>query len=221
MSSHHFVKEGQEPALIFANGARCKSTIVNQLLEWSPFVLVLDGALQSVLELGIAINAVSGDFDSEPQVYQKLKDFPQVEIFETPNQDFTDLHKGIDICITKGYKNINVVWGTGERTDHTLGNLDLIARLKEQVQITFWDDYHQIYHLHNGFKKWFKKGQDISIIPWPKAKKVNAANLKWPLVNMDLRMNYQLSTCNVVAEDGILSVDYEDGDLIMFEGHFN
>ena len=64
MSSHHFVREGQEPALIIANGAACDPERMGQLLEWNPFVLVLDGALHRVLELGIRIDAVLGDFDS-------------------------------------------------------------------------------------------------------------------------------------------------------------
>jgi len=53
MSSHHIVREKQEPALIIANGEACSTELLNQLLEWSPFVVVLDGAyeLKSMLYL--------------------------------------------------------------------------------------------------------------------------------------------------------------------------
>jgi uncharacterized Rossmann fold enzyme len=64
MSSHHFVRDGQEPALIIANGAECDSELLGQLLEWNPYVLVLDGALQRVLDMNIRVDAVLGDFDS-------------------------------------------------------------------------------------------------------------------------------------------------------------
>lgn len=220
MSSHHFVKDGQEPALILANGAVCSQKILSEFLEWCPFVLVVDGALQTALDKGIAFNAVSGDFDSETNPHQKLQHLPHVEIIETPDQDFTDLHKAVMICIEKGYKTVHVLWGTGKRTDHTIGNLDLIVRLKELVTLCFWDDFHKIYRAPDGFKKWYKKGTDISLLPWHLAKNVTAQNLQWPLNKLDLRLSFQLGTCNKIAENGFLEIHYEEGDLLMMEGHF-
>ena len=64
MSSHHIVREGQEPALIIANGESCSNELMGQLLEWSPLVLVLDGAITRVNELGIKVDVLLGDFDS-------------------------------------------------------------------------------------------------------------------------------------------------------------
>ena len=40
MSSHHIVRDDQEPALIIANGASCSNELLGQLLEWSPIVIV-------------------------------------------------------------------------------------------------------------------------------------------------------------------------------------
>ena len=38
MSSHHIVRDDQEPALIITNGASCsEEELIGQLLEWSPF----------------------------------------------------------------------------------------------------------------------------------------------------------------------------------------
>jgi thiamine pyrophosphokinase len=51
MSSHHIVRDDQEPALIIANGASCSEELMGQLLEWSPLVIVLDSAIERVLEL--------------------------------------------------------------------------------------------------------------------------------------------------------------------------
>ena len=50
MSSHHIVRDDQEPALIIANGASCSDELMGQLLEWSPLVIVLDSAIERVLE---------------------------------------------------------------------------------------------------------------------------------------------------------------------------
>ena len=58
MSSHHIVKDKQEPALIIANGEECSQELMGQLLEWQPTVMVLDGALDRVLPLGIKVDIV-------------------------------------------------------------------------------------------------------------------------------------------------------------------
>ena len=63
MSSHHIVKDDQEPALIIANGASCATELMGQLLEWSPWVIVLDSAIERVLPLNIKVDVVLGDFD--------------------------------------------------------------------------------------------------------------------------------------------------------------
>ena len=51
MSSHHIVRDDQEPALIIANGEACSMELLNQLLEWNPLVIVLDSAITRVLDL--------------------------------------------------------------------------------------------------------------------------------------------------------------------------
>ena len=63
MSSHHIVRDDQEPALIIANGLACNTELLGQLLEWSPLVIVLDAAIERVLDLGIKVDVLLGDFD--------------------------------------------------------------------------------------------------------------------------------------------------------------
>ena len=91
MSSHHIVRDDQEPALIIANGASCSFELLGQLLEWSPIVIVLDNAIDRVLQLDIKVDVLLGDFDDDfnPEIY-KEKQFP-LEIVYTPNQEKTDL----------------------------------------------------------------------------------------------------------------------------------
>ena len=91
MSSHHIVRDDQEPALIIANGAACSEELLGQLLEWSPLVIVLDSAIERVLELGIKVDVLLGDFDRGFDVnHYKESQYP-IEIIHTPNQDKTDL----------------------------------------------------------------------------------------------------------------------------------
>jgi thiamine pyrophosphokinase len=56
MSSHHFVKEGQEPALIISDANAVAFEKIQELLEWSPTVIVIEPALHTVLSWGIKID---------------------------------------------------------------------------------------------------------------------------------------------------------------------
>jgi thiamine pyrophosphokinase len=123
MSSHHIVRDKQEPALIIANGGACSFDLLSQLLEWSPIVMVLDGAITRVLELGIKVDIVLGDFDSAKNIGELLIDQHPIKIVHAPDQNKTDLEKGIEYLINEGHKAINILWATGRRADHTITNI--------------------------------------------------------------------------------------------------
>lgn len=57
MSSHHFVKEEQEPALIIADASALSFEKLQELLEWSPTVIVMEPALEAALAWGFKIDA--------------------------------------------------------------------------------------------------------------------------------------------------------------------
>jgi thiamine pyrophosphokinase len=62
-SSHHIVRDDQEPALIIASCLR--SELLGQLLEWSPLVIVLDSAMERVMKLDIKVDVLLEDFDRD------------------------------------------------------------------------------------------------------------------------------------------------------------
>ncbi|MFM1912496.1 MAG: Thiamine diphosphokinase [Bacteroidota bacterium] len=215
MSSHHIVREKQEPALIIADGEQCSMDLLEQLLEWSPSIMVLDGAIEKVLELGIKVDFWLGDFDSSKL---DLKDYPLEKIF-APNQDLTDLEKGIEFLIERGWTGVNIVWATGKRMDHTLNNLHSIKKYAEQIKISLMDDYSVIYPLKNKFQKWYPKGTALSIIPFGFAKNVRSKGLKYELNHPLLELGLQTSSSNETVADGMVEIEYEDGFLWMMECH--
>jgi thiamine pyrophosphokinase len=217
MSSHHIVRDDQEPALIIANGASCSFELLGQLLEWSPIVVVLDNAIDRVLQLDIKIDVLLGDFDDDfnPEIY-KEKQFP-LEIVHTPNQDKTDLEKAFDYLIEKGHKAVNVVWATGKRADHTITNITNIVSYRNKLKIVILDDHSKIFLLHNKFEKWYPKDTPISLIPIGKVNGITTQNLFYPLYNEELTIGYRTGSSNHVAEDGIVMIEHSDGDLLLME----
>ena len=217
MSSHHIVRDDQEPALIIANGASCSEELIGQLLEWSPLVIVLDSAIDRVLELGIKIDVLLGDFDCDfnPEIYLE-KQYP-LEIVHTPNQDKTDLDKAFDYLIAKGHKAVNVIWATGKRADHTITNITNIVAYRDQLKIVVLDDHSKVFLLQKKYEKWYPKNTTISLIPIGKVTGITTKNLFYPLKNEELIIGYRTGSSNHVAEDGIVTIEHQEGDLLLME----
>jgi thiamine pyrophosphokinase len=217
MSSHHIVKEGQEPALIIANGESCSTELLGQLLEWSPFVVVLDGAINRVLELGIKIDVLLGDFDSKNQAVEQIQHQQKIEIIHTPDQNKTDLQKGIEFLIARGFYAVNIIWATGRRADHNLSNITDIVRYKKQINIVLHDDYSKIFQLTKKYQKWHVKDTVLSLMPVGVVHGVTTQGLNYNLNNDTLTLGYKTSSSNSAAHDGMVIIEHTEGDLLMME----
>jgi thiamine pyrophosphokinase len=210
MSSHHIVRDDQEPALIIANGEACKQELMNQLLEWSPLVIVLDSAIERVIDLGIKIDVLIGDFDRgfNPEDYLE-KQYP-LEIVRASDQVYTDLEKAFQYLIQRSIPAVNVIWATGRRADHTITNIASIAKFKDDLKIVIYDDYSKI---------WYEKETIISLIPVGQVNGITTDNLVYPLNEESLILGQRTGSSNSVLNDGIVTISYKEGDLLMMECH--
>jgi thiamine pyrophosphokinase len=218
MSSHHIVKDNQEPALIIANGAECSDALMQQLMEWSPYVLVLDGAIHRLLERKLRFDAWLGDFDSGLGIEEAmLHSMGPVERVYAEDQEKTDLHKGIEFLISKGHSAANILWATGRRADHTFNNMATLWRYHDQITLSILDDHSRVYPLSRQFKKWYPGGTQLSLIPVGSASGIVSQNLAYPLKNHRLELPFSTGSSNAVAEDGFVEITYAEGHLLMME----
>jgi thiamine pyrophosphokinase len=217
MSSHHIVRDDQEPALIIANGAACQPELLGQLLEWSPLVVVLDSAIERVMELDIKVDVLLGDFDRNfnPEKYQ-TEQFP-IEIIHTPDQIKTDLEKAFDYLISRNITAVNVVWATGKRADHTITNITNIIRYRDTLKIVILDDHSKIFLLPKKFEKWYPANTPISLIPIGHVSGIQSTNLFYPLQDDSLTIGLRTGSSNHVAQDGIVTIEHREGDLLLME----
>ncbi|WP_138481064.1 thiamine diphosphokinase [Dyadobacter bucti] len=217
MSSHHIVKEKQEPALIIANGEACSKELLGQLLEWSPFIVVLDHAIYRVLELGIKIDVWMGDFD-QPHDFDAIRSSQHpLEIIDTPDQEKTDLEKAIDFLIQRGFPAANIVWATGRRADHAITNITNLVRYKDQIRLVLFDDYSKIFPLSGVFEKWYVAGTPVSLIPVGTVQGITTTGLKYNLTNETLTLGHRTGNSNEAENDGMVTISAEKGDLLIME----
>jgi thiamine pyrophosphokinase len=217
MSSHHIVRDDQEPALIIANGATCNDELLGQLLEWSPLVIVLDSAIERVVARNIKVDVLLGDFDRGFNPEEFVKSQYPIEIIHAPDQDKTDLEKAFEYLIQRKIPAANVIWATGKRADHTMSNLTNMVRYRDNLKVVIHDDHSKIYLLPRNFQKWYPAGTIISLIPIGQVGGITTENLVYPLHDETLTIGYRSGSSNAVATDGIVTINHSEGDLLLME----
>jgi len=217
MSSHHIIRENQEAALILANGQGCSDELLSALLEWSPFILVLDGALERALMKGIKVDAVLGDFDSINIKRDEINESQPIEWIHTPDQDKTDLEKGMEWLIGKGHDKANILWATGKRLDHTWNNVLSIAKFFDSMKVNLIDDHSRCFVLPNKFQKYYPKGSKLSLMPITDIQNITTSGLKYNLNKSNLNVPNRTSSSNESIVDGLVSIEFETGVLTLIE----
>ena len=74
MSSHHFVKEQQEPAVLILNTEGFSFDSISPLLEWVPTVLVAETCVEQVLTWVIKIDVILASQEFQQKNLQLLEE---------------------------------------------------------------------------------------------------------------------------------------------------
>ncbi|MFY0643906.1 MAG: thiamine diphosphokinase [Bacteroidia bacterium] len=212
MSSHHFVVEGQEPALVIANGEECSMQLLKQLIEWCPFIVVLDGAYERVMNLEIKMDMVIGDFDSIKTTERR----PDVQYIKIEEQETTDLEKAIDWLSKAGYTDINIVWATGRRLDHTMNNLSLLGRYPN-LHLVFYDNHSKAHLLPDSFSKHYEENSILSLLPLGRVEGISTQGLQYALDNETLELAKRSGSSNKVVATGLVQISHKKGHLVLIE----
>ncbi|AUC86240.1 thiamine diphosphokinase [Polaribacter sp. ALD11] len=172
-------------------------------------ICATDGAYQYLKDQEITPHFISGDFDS-------LENIPEeIEVIETPDQDFTDFDKILQILFNKGHETIDIFGASGKEQDHFLGNLNTAIQWKEKLKITFFDN-HGKYFLAD--KKTIVnncKHKIVSLVPFPKVTDITTKGLQYSLNKEDLVFGKRIGTRNKAIENQI-EVSFKTGDLFIF-----
>jgi hypothetical protein len=155
MSSHHFVKEGQEPALLIVEALSFE--LAEPLLEWAPLVVVCDGALDEVLRWGIKIDIVMGEATQALSLQDKMMEQAPVKILSyQPGED--PLENALHFLIASKNTAVNIMTGS-------VKNRLYLSKNFPQIQIVLMDhDYKWSLHTHT-FEKWVPAGTSFLIHP--------------------------------------------------------
>lgn len=146
MSSHHIVREKQEPALLILDLEGFHPEDLGQLLEWSPSVIVADTAYEEADSLGIKIDFIAGSI-SEHLLQAQTRIIPtEGDILEA----------AMSYLVQEKYPSVNIVSSKPHISDY----LPYCA----SINIVILAVSQRIFTVRSGFSKWKPKGEVIQIL---------------------------------------------------------
>jgi len=145
MSSHHIVKEKQEPALYIHQLGDFDEEYLGQLLEWSPTLIVNSSDYEKVVSMGLKVDVV---------LNAGISDFFQenTKVIRSSGQE---LDAVLDYLIAERYPAVNVI----DRES----NLRELGSYIERINVVVFTATEKAYAVKSGFKVWKPQGSIFKI----------------------------------------------------------
>jgi thiamine pyrophosphokinase len=182
-------------------------------------VYAADSGLDHADALGITVHRLIGDLDSVSGA--ALARHLDIPVDQHPvDKDATDTELALDAAIAAGHDHLIVVSGGGDRLDHLLATLTVLAHAARSVTLEAWVGTAQVRVLHDGGRLELSppRGALISLIPLDgDAIGVDATGLRWPLANGTLTWGSSRGVSNEV--EGTVAIRLERGVLAVIIPH--
>ncbi len=153
MSSHHIVRDEQEPTLLILD-PNLVHIRVDNLLEWSPTVIVNATDVEKLLLHGFKLDIVIGRNKDLESIRELLTHQEPVK-YLTINQDDKTLDQVLNFMITGHYKAVNVI----SKFDAPLAMK--IESFISKIDVVIYDSQLKWHYSKGHFKKWIAIGQSI------------------------------------------------------------
>ncbi len=146
MSSHHIVREKQEPALLILSLEGFEYENLGQILEWSPTVIVQQNIYELADSLAFKIDAVI-----TPNTYFNAQENTRLIITDTdPIED------AFKFLIAEQYNAVNVIASEFVLEDYAL--------FVDEIDIVVFMGEKKIFPVRSGFSKWQPAREQIQIL---------------------------------------------------------
>jgi hypothetical protein len=147
MSSHHFVKEQQEPALVILDLQYFSWERLSGLLEWVPTVLVAEEAVDQVLSWGIKIDVIISSERFRNENTQLLEE--QYPLRFLVSQLGEHLKEALHYLLASDHKAAHLIGFSRQDSKQ-------LDEFLDKMDLTLFDEGRKYYPIQGGsFKKWF------------------------------------------------------------------
>lgn len=202
-------------AILFANG-QAKPGFEVSLLP-GDFLVAVDGGLRHLQRLGLKPDLLIGDLDSvdASELAEIVEAGIEIHRFP-PAKDQTDLELALEYALKIGYAQIVIAYPFGDRVDHTLGNLGLLAHPDLAGKTLSLDDGQvEARLLDQGASLPTQPGDLVSLIPWGEpVEGITTKGLEYPLNNETLAPWQTRGISNVALAD-LIELDFKSSRLLV------
>ena len=185
---------------------------IRESLRGDDWFVYCDGGLKHIQELGREPDLIVGDFDSHEQ-----PDTEAETIVLPCEKDDTDTAYAVKEAVRRGFREFLLVGVTGERFDHTFGNVSLLLYLDSKgIPACILDDYSEMKIISRetaevkGDCSWFSL-LNIS----GTAKGITIRGAKYPLTDGEITSEYQFGISNEVLPGETVCISVREGRLLL------
>jgi thiamine pyrophosphokinase len=146
MSSHHIVREKQEPALLIISLEGFNEEYLGQLLEWSPTVLVDESLYENTDSLGIKIDGV---------ISSNTEFSPQESTYIIPTED-NHLEDALKFLVGEQYPSVNIITNQFAVKDY--------AVYVDRIDLVIYMENKRIFPVRSGFSKWSAANEKVLLL---------------------------------------------------------
>jgi thiamine pyrophosphokinase len=155
MSSHHFVKEKQEPALLILSDTSFDKSVLEQLLEWSPIVIVEDKCLMQLNHEPIKIDYVLQTNLDLLEIESWISFQDNVRIINSSNTE-NKITFLINILEQEDNQALSII-------GHDVEQEQILKNYESKMNIIFYSNEYKTYTKFEHFKKWKEAGSVFNI----------------------------------------------------------
>lgn len=170
--------------VIFANGELAHPQLVRAVIRRDDEILCADGGTRHALALELKPAMVIGDLDSITEAERRRLEGEGVAFRKHPrDKDETDLELALRDALERAPSAILIIGALGERLDHTLGNIGLLADpALAGSDVRLDDGLEEVLMCRRQAEIRGNPGQLVSLIPWGGAARgIFTTGLKWRL----------------------------------------
>lgn len=125
--------------VILGNGDFPTAHIPKEILHNASRLVVCDGAANSFIDTGQNFEVIIGDCDS---IDRDIMEKESHRIIVISDQETNDQTKAVSYFNSHGIKDISIIGATGQREDHSLGNISLLIEyLKHGTTARIYTDH--------------------------------------------------------------------------------
>ncbi len=198
--------------IILANGAFPQSEKLLRLLDDAERIICCDGAVNKLVASGREPSVIIGDLDS---VNSEIRIKYQERLVQVIDQNTNDLTKAINYCVKNDIKEVVILGAAGNREDHAIGNISLLAQYAKVIFVKLLTDYGVFIPISASTTFDSFRGQQVSIFSLDTNQKISSTGLKYPLTEHKL-ISWWMGTLNEAEGDEFTLSLGGNGDVIVY-----